>query len=59
MKFTFTKQPSQTLWLGEGEAEVTFSFEEIELNKVVKQFETFLLSCGYVLNGQLDFINDE
>ena len=56
MKFTFVKEPSDSIWLGEGEPKVTFECEEVQIEEVVAHFETFLSACGYKFDGHLGFV---
>ena len=56
MKFTFLKEPSEDIWLGEGEPKVTFECEEVQIEEVVAHFETFLLACGFIIDGHLEIV---
>ena len=56
MKFTFIKEPSESIFLGEGEPKVTFECEEVQIEEVVAHFETFLLACGYKFDGHLEIV---
>jgi len=49
-KFTFT----HTL----DDLKITHEFDEIQLNNVIENFESFLRGCGFVFNGNLEIIEN-
>jgi len=37
---------------------ITHEFEEIQLNNVIENFESFLRGCGFVFDGNLEIVSD-
>jgi hypothetical protein len=47
-KFTF----AHTL----DDLKITHEFEEIQLNNVIENFESFLRGCGFIFDGNLEIV---
>ena len=39
--------------------DIVMSTDEITLTEIVQEFQHFLLACGYVFDGDLDFVEEE
>ncbi len=38
---------------------VSVSTDAIQLHRILQEMESFLLACGYVIDGSLDIVDDE
>lgn len=52
-KFTFVCEDSVD------SRKITYEVYSVNLNKVVEEFSSFLKGCGYVFDGELDFVKDD
>jgi hypothetical protein len=58
MIFTFAKEGDGTVY-EENQVNVGMEFKAVRLDEIVANFEDFLRGCGFVLEGHLDFVEDE
>jgi hypothetical protein len=58
MIFTFAKEGDGTVY-EENQVNVGMEFKAVVLDEIVANFEDFLRGCGFVLEGHLDFVEDE
>lgn len=58
MIFTFSKEPDGTP-LENNQSNVGMQFNAVELQDIVSNFEDFLRGCGFIINGHLDFVEEE
>ena len=58
MRFTFIKEPDGSD-LEEGQANFGMEFKTLTLPDIVANFEDFLRGCGFIIDGHLDFVEDE
>jgi hypothetical protein len=58
MIFVFSKEPDGTP-LENNQSNVGMEFNAVELPEIVSHFEDFLRGCGFIINGHLDFVEDE
>jgi N-glycosylase/DNA lyase len=58
MIFTFAKERNDTGY-EDHHANFAMEFESENLADIVSHFEDFLKGCGFVIEGHLDFVEDE
>jgi hypothetical protein len=58
MIFTFVKEPDGTVF-EDNQSNVGMEFKAVELDEIVAHFEDFLKGCGFIIDGHLDFVEDE
>jgi len=58
MIFTFAKKGDGTVY-EDNQANVEMEFKAVMLDEIVANFEDFLRGCGFIIEGQLDFVGDE
>jgi len=58
MIFTFAKEGDGTVY-EENQVNVGMEFKAVRLDEIVANFEDFLKGCGFVIEGHLDFVEDE
>ena len=58
MIITFSKEPNGSS-LENNHPHCAMSFEAQTLPEIVANFEDFLRGCGFIIDGHLDFVEDE